>query len=824
MHLAEAPPPVSRRVALKVLHGGRFDPGDLERFRLEVSSQSALAHPNIAAIYDTGVWAGRPYYTMEWVPDGVSITEHCRRRELSLRGRLELFLQACGAIQHAHDRGFVHCDIKPANILVAATEPSVVKVIDFGLAKAWGAATDVVPGRRQPSGSLAYLAPEQVLSPDIVDVRTDVHALGLVLFEVLTGQRARPEAAMAEFDLPGQILLVAAGVADTPSRRGGDARAGIRSRNLRGPLDWIVAKALAADRTQRYGAVAELQADVQRCIAGEDVEAGPAAWTYRTRGWLRRHCAALVATSLVVASLVVGTAWTASAWSAAAQAARSADDSRRAAVEAAGRFHLLADGARLRQARVLVAELWPIGPELVPAIDRWMAEFGEPLVRRLPFYRATRDDLARGGVTAAEGVGGEPTRSEHHPVGHRIRRVESWQSALADPAPAMREALAALGADAARNHAEGLVKLAASMAPHVDASAPTTPLFLAARDQSLWGTVTDLIAGVEAMAAPDGLIARVRQRRADAIAVGFGSLGAPSTLAAWAAAGARVAADPRFAGSVLAPITGLLPLGRDPESGLEEFAHLASGVPATRGGDGRLELPAGFGIVLVLLPPSRVWLGAQADAAGLRNFDPRALPDEGPVRLADIPAMLVAKFELTVAQARRCGFGEVAGDVDDHEFLTLSPARARQLADAAGLDIVSEDVWEHACRAGSATPWWCGDEVASLSARAGGPAAANLASQEFGRTLWNGSLDAPAHRDGHLRIAPPDALRANPFGLHHVHGNQFEICRAPDGGAVLRGGSYFSGPAESRATTRLRIPPGSKMLGPTVRLARTLPP
>lgn len=827
VYLAEPPPPLARRVAIKVLRPGAVPTTELERFQLELTALSALGHANVAAVFDAGVWEGRPYFVLEWVENGLPLNEHCRHHRLSLRARLELFLQACAGVQHAHDRGILHRDVTPANLLVATGEPSVVKVIDFGLARALGMAGQATAsdGPSPIVGTLAYLAPEQVTSPDLLDVRSDVHALGLVLFELLTGERARATS-WAELEVAGQLLQVAAGVDERPSERGGDAHGAIRDRDLRGPLDWIVGKALAVDLAERYASVADLAADVRRHLAGDVVEAGPRPLGYRLRGWLRKHRAAVAAVCMVVGSMLGGSVAAAHFASAANQEAAAADEARMAAERATARFDLLADGARYRQALATAETLWPVGPELVPRIDRWLQDFAEPLVARLPLYRATLAELMALAAPSNEAVGAgvatdqELQRSPFHPIGHRLHHLATWRQVLASSEPAVQAAFATLGDEARANYDAVLTNLRAAL-PDIGADeAGREPAGLVLRDQVLWRDVRQLVLGVESMAAEAGLLAQVRQRRADSLVLAERSLHAPSAVAAWAAARDRVAADPRFPAVDLRPIAGLMPVGPDPHSGLEEFVHLATGRAVQRGDDGQLELAPDFGIVLVLLPPARAWVGAQASDPAKRHFDPWALPNEGPVRQVELPPMLVSKFELTVSQAHRLGHRvEVLG-----ETVCVDCNEAERLAADAGLAVMDEDLWEYACRANTSTPWWSGDDVASLSSQGERVAAENLASMEFGVSLWSGSWLNPGHRDGYRHAAPPAALLPNPFGLHHMHGNLSEVCRARDDGAVCRGGGYGMAAVDSRSSSRLRIARNSKLLQPTVRLARTIAP
>lgn len=307
--MAEQQRPVKRRVALKVIISDTPTDKILARFEAERQALAMMDHHHIARVLDAGVTDdGRPYFAMELVK-GIPITNYCDSNRLLLDARLELFVQACRAIEHAHRQGIIHRDLKPANILVAIYDgkPSV-KVIDFGLAKAIHPQLELTEKTLhtyfgQVIGTLEYMSPEQAdLNALDIDTRADVYSLGVVLYELLAGstplrnERVRSEA----FD---RILaLIREEDSPRPSTRlseSGDALSDIsRNRNidsrslgllLRGDLDWITMKALDKDRTRRYGGAAELADDVERYLNDEPVEACPPSLKYRVRKAIRKH-------------------------------------------------------------------------------------------------------------------------------------------------------------------------------------------------------------------------------------------------------------------------------------------------------------------------------------------------------------------------------------------------------------------------------------------------------------------------------------------------------------------------------------------------------
>ena len=329
--VAEQTEPVRRRVALKVIKPGMDSQEVLRRFEAERQALALMDHTNIARVLDAGATeSSLPYFVMELVK-GLPITRYCDEMRLSVRDRLALFLPVCHAIQHAHQKGIIHRDIKPPNVMISMqdTEP-VPKVIDFGVAKAlhqrltertmYTAVGAVI-------GTLEYMSPEQAeLSALDIDTRTDVYALGVLLYELLTGTTplgARLRAAplserlrlIREEEPPRpstRLAQSAETLADLAQRRRTEP-ARLR-REVRGDLDWIVMRALEKDRTRRYDTAAALARDVERYLQHEPVEARPPSTGYRIGKTLRKHRGAALAGALCLLLLIGGAA--ASAWQA----------------------------------------------------------------------------------------------------------------------------------------------------------------------------------------------------------------------------------------------------------------------------------------------------------------------------------------------------------------------------------------------------------------------------------------------------------------------------------------------------------------------------
>lgn len=301
VYLAEQESP-RRMVALKVVREGVFSTGMLRRFELETEMLGRLRHPGVAQIYDAGMVDGTPYFAMEYV-DGETLTDFAADRGLSARERLELMARVCDAVHHAHQKGVIHRDLKPGNILV--DESGQPKILDFGVARATASdieVTSVQTMAGQLVGTLPYMSPEQAGGEtDEIDVRSDVYALGLVLYELLAGRPAR--------DMEGKALHEAVRCI----RETVPVRLGSVERRLRGDVETIVHKALEGDKERRYQSAAALGADIRRYLANEPIAARPPSAMYQMRRFARRNKVLVGAATMVFMVLVlavIGMSWT----------------------------------------------------------------------------------------------------------------------------------------------------------------------------------------------------------------------------------------------------------------------------------------------------------------------------------------------------------------------------------------------------------------------------------------------------------------------------------------------------------------------------------
>lgn len=326
VYMAEQEKPVRRRVAFKIIKLGMDTKGVVARFEAERQALALMDHPNIARVLDAGATeSGRPYFVMELVR-GVKITEYCDQHELDTRQRLKLFIQVCQAIQHAHQKGVIHRDVKPSNILVTMIDGMALpKVIDFGIAKAIeGRLTDntIFTAYEQFVGTPAYMSPEQaVMSGVDVDTRSDIYSLGVLLYELLTGRTPFETKYLLEGGIdglrrtlreedpqpPSTAVTTMQGSALTQVARSRQAEPLKLISQLRGDLDWIVIRALEKDRTRRYQTANGLAMDVQRFLENEPVVACPPSRVYRLQKLVRRNRATFIAGVMVAGALIVGT-------------------------------------------------------------------------------------------------------------------------------------------------------------------------------------------------------------------------------------------------------------------------------------------------------------------------------------------------------------------------------------------------------------------------------------------------------------------------------------------------------------------------------------
>ncbi|MES2469772.1 MAG: tetratricopeptide repeat protein [Verrucomicrobiota bacterium] len=320
--MAEQVEPVTRRVALKIIKAGMDTKEVIARFEAERQALAMMDHPNIAKVFDAGATdEGRPFFVMELVK-GIPITRFCDEQQFTTRQRLELFGDVCSAINHAHQKGIIHRDIKPSNVMVTLNaDRPVVKVIDFGIAKATqGKLTDRTLFTRfeQFVGTPAYMSPEQAAISELdIDTRSDIYALGVLLYELLTGKPPFDAKTLVSAGYEEMRRIIREVEPPKPSTRLRELHTAfcpdappdkskiLNHQSIIEPdLDWIVMKAIEKERARRYETANGLALDIQRFLADEPVSAGRPTAAYRFRKFARRHKAALRVAALAVVVLV----------------------------------------------------------------------------------------------------------------------------------------------------------------------------------------------------------------------------------------------------------------------------------------------------------------------------------------------------------------------------------------------------------------------------------------------------------------------------------------------------------------------------------------
>jgi serine/threonine protein kinase len=334
VYMAQQTHPVKRKVALKIVKPGMDSKQVIGRFESERQALAMMDHPNIARVFDAGTTGtGRPYFVMELVK-GVPITEYCDTAQLGMRERLELFVHVCHAVQHAHHKGIVHRDLKPSNVLVTLhDDQAVVKVIDFGIAKAMNQdLTDqtVFTEFKQFIGTPEYMSPEQAAMSGLdVDSRTDIYSLGVLLYELMTGSTPLSSETLRSAGMAEIQRIIKEEEPPRPSTRVGTAGAKATTvsggktttaeqiakfrrtdpaslrRLLAGDVDWIVMKAMEKDRSRRYETASALADDIRRYLSNEPILARPPSTVYRLRKFARRNRLAIGAAGGVLSALLL---------------------------------------------------------------------------------------------------------------------------------------------------------------------------------------------------------------------------------------------------------------------------------------------------------------------------------------------------------------------------------------------------------------------------------------------------------------------------------------------------------------------------------------
>ncbi len=780
--LAEDTALAERHVALKLFAlTGPGASATALRLRQEVEVAVRVAVPGVCPIHDTGSDGDFAWIAMRHV-DGATLaqvlaSEPGAATKTQLPQRLA-WLEAVARTMHAvHGHGVVHRDLKPSNVMLEHGGGPVI--LDFGVAKAF-ADREGLTATGLPVGTPAYMAPEQIQGTAPVGPAADIWALGAMLFECAVGER--PFAAATPFDLQRAIV-------DGPH---GAARAW--RRQIGKDLAVVIDTALAKQPAQRYRSAIDFAEDLARVQAWRPVLAQrPGVWTHLVRFAQRRPAVAALLAMLfatITAALVV------------AVVLLGEKDRELQRADRAQRFVFhLSDGSRLEQLRRELDDELAIESSRLPQFESWWGRASE-LIDRLPQHETFLVDLQAQALP----------RSDDEPEMQAVRRTQQAQLEWAlgrqrdYHLPAHQQQIEAAlaagdtdGADVLRSAVLTADTLVADAQRAL--AAPAGRRFAEPDLQFMHNQVAELVHSLRQFAlirpgdftrkAGHWLWGKAQVVRAQSL---------DDHKVEWQAAIDRIAApDGRYRGLRLEPQEGLVPLGPDPRSGLEEFAHVSTGrVPTRDPATGLLSAEPDAALVLVLLPGGVARVGALRPPA--RGMEPRGFVLPPP---ADVPLdpFFLGKYEVTQHQWWEIMYRWPSTRHQDGPPLervpaeTIDSALAERYARRLGMALPSEAQWEYACRAGTETAFWFGDDPSQMST--------------YGNVYEENPRPGDAPADGYLSPAPVGIYPANPFGLHDMHGNVAEWTAdagvppdvpfvGPAGlrkvtglqGRVVRGGSY----------------------------------
>jgi formylglycine-generating enzyme required for sulfatase activity len=726
-----------------------------------------LRHPGIVSVISVGQDRDIPYFAMEWL-EGATLFEVLRcfdgRRAEDLTGEdlwsavrdlgarevdraggepglempdafLGTWCDAClriaqdvaETLHYSHKRGVVHRDIKPSNIWITPGGRTVL--IDFGLARTSDSSQLTRTGAQL--GSLLYMSPEQVAGSKAIDERTDVYSLGVTLYESLA-LRSPFEASSAEITVRRIVQ--------------GDTRAP-RAWNPSIPRDaqTVCMKAMSRRVEDRYRGAADFARDLDNVLEQRSIAARPPGWAARVRRWTERHPARALGLLLLVAV--------------ASFAVFTAVRERRAL----RRIQLLADSRWIERLTIEARSFWPMDPNRLPDMQRWLDEVDEALEQH-PLHQRELEELRLKAFPYSE----EEERRDRAPTERTIEGLRGELRALekfVDAAEDHQEAL--------RINATELADLKRLISDLQRKETRSTWSFADRSDEWRHEMLTRLIdteyRGIVALRAEVEEHGRhVREIQRESIL---------DREEEWARAILDIAGLPLYGGLRLTPQMGLRPLRRNPQSGLWEFLHVLSGTaPAEDPSEedaGRLRLDVGNGLVMVLVPGGTAEIGeGPSDERSDVEVSPLFLSYSRPVHTVELDPFFLSKYEMTVAQFARLG-GELATNQERSLLPVLSNRNVLlEIFDRTWLMLPTEVQWEYACRAGTTTTFFTGNTLRSLVGYANIADRSQLARPGVTEANVVMFID-----DGYVDEAPVGSFLPNPFGLHDTHGNAEEWTR-----------------------------------------------
>jgi formylglycine-generating enzyme required for sulfatase activity len=812
-------------------------------------------------VHDLGIDPdGRFFFTMRLV-EGLDLREviqlvHANQGGWTLGRALESLLRVCDTVAFAHSRGVVHRDLKPSNVRVG--EFGQDYVMDWGLAhiheSSTGSQAETVESERAGErervpdspilthegdvvGTPSYMAPEQAegrigsIGPEV-----DVYAIGAMLYDLLTGS---PPYLDAGESASSEDVLARV-------RRGSPEPIRVRNSAANPELISICEKAMARDLRTRYSSVREIAADLRAFLDGRVVRA------HRTGAWA--ELAKWTSRNRALASSIAGGVILAVGLLTTVAVIQARDRAR---------LQLLADANAPRALLARIQEISPSGPTEIEPLGLWV-EQARDLVSRREGYARDLESLR------SRALPFDPAQSRER-AAHR--RVELEIESMRQVRDSYRVELARMEKEGGRSDEwmtkeevrarlkafEGKIEVA--LAAPIERRDWT---FSDPVDQLRFDALRTLVPAMSEFldtSDREGWITRAERRLALARTLEPRTISEPSV--AWERAIASigdVGECPPYQGLTVRPQLGLIPLRRDPRSGLWEFLHVPSGVAPREGPDGNWVLSAETGIVLVLIPAGKFEMGAQLQDPSRANYDPEAQPDESAQfedRRIAIPGTLLpyflSKYEVTQAQWRRLAGHDASActlaSYPEITRLSLHPAenvdwsQAQEVLAETGLKLPSEARWEYAARAGTTTPWWTGVDRDSLR---GAADLADVCSAAWPDVDRSERSDWPDFDDGFAATAPVGTFPANAFGLHDVCGNVSEWCsdtgfvtydlwtnchfgdlerrNSPGGLRIRRGGSCATRAGSCRSAARAYSSPNDARSDTGLRAARDLDP